>query len=90
MRYSFCTNIAQNSTMKVMYSAMVYMFNAIKVIDNSMTYITYAWILNECRLWGLGKPETIHNVDTSVFDYKTYLNNSLFNNLNTSTSSNLL
>ena len=28
------------------------MFNAIKVIDNSMINITYAWILNESRLRG--------------------------------------
>ncbi len=31
---------------------MIYMFNAIKVIDNSMINITYAWILNESRLRG--------------------------------------
>ena len=45
MRYFHhrCANVVQNYfTMKVMYSAMVYMFNANKVIDNSMIYITYA------------------------------------------------
>jgi hypothetical protein len=44
MRYCFCPivvlNVVLNFAMKVMYSAMVYMFNAIKVIDNAMINIT--------------------------------------------------
>ncbi len=57
MRVRFGQSIVQNVAialaMKVMYnSAMVYMYNAIKVIDNAMINITYAWYLNESRLWG--------------------------------------
>ena len=46
MRACFCPSIVQNVVpnlaMKVMYSAMVYMYNAIKVIDSAMIIITYA------------------------------------------------
>jgi hypothetical protein len=47
MRVRFGQSIVQNVAialaMKVMYnSAMVYMYNAIKVIDNAMINITYA------------------------------------------------
>ena len=33
-------------------SAMICMYNAIKVIDSAMIIITYDWILNESRLRG--------------------------------------
>jgi hypothetical protein len=39
---SIVQNVVHNLAMKVMYSAMVYMYNAIKVIDNAMINITYA------------------------------------------------
>ena len=46
MRVRFGQSIVQNVVialaMKVMYSAMVYMYNAIKVIDNAIINITYA------------------------------------------------
>ena len=37
-----CANVVLNFAMKVMYSAKIYMFNAIKLIDNSMINITNA------------------------------------------------
>ena len=46
MRYRFgqsvVLNVVLNFATKIMYSAMNYMFNAIKVIDNAMINITYA------------------------------------------------
>ena len=46
MRYRFGQSVVLNAVLnfatKAMYSAMNYMFNAIKVIDNAMINITYA------------------------------------------------
>ena len=46
MRARFGQSIVQTLSialaMKVMYSAMIYMYNAIKVIDNAMINITHA------------------------------------------------
>ncbi len=46
MRACFCPiivlNVIDNLAMKVMYSSMVYMYNAIKVIDSAMIILTYA------------------------------------------------
>ncbi len=46
MRACFCPiivlNVIHNLAMKVMYSSMVYMYNAIKVINSAMIIITYA------------------------------------------------
>jgi len=37
-----CANVVHNLAMKVMYSALVYMYNANKVMDNAIIIITYA------------------------------------------------
>ena len=46
MRACFCPiivlNVIHNLAMKVMYSSMFYMYNAIKVINSAMIIITYA------------------------------------------------